>query len=163
MAPTPVQLAGKDYQQLLAKLADPKMDRTELWQEILAFLATNPSTYLADRAQHFFLKLPSPLDALDAKEIPAAERYPWQPQELVAVIGNHAKRHWGAVHAMAYHPGGKFVAVGGDDGIRLWDADTFKEITRIADDKCLDRALTFSADGNCWRVARSATASRSGR
>ena len=40
---------------------------------------------------------PSPLDRLDAKNIPAAERLPWQPKELVAVLGKHQQKYWGWV------------------------------------------------------------------
>ena len=34
---------------------------------------------------------------LSADQIPAAERYPWQPKELVAVIGSHSFRHWDSI------------------------------------------------------------------
>ena len=36
---------------------------------------------------------PSPLDRLDPAQIPAAERFDWQPKELVAVLGSHRGRH----------------------------------------------------------------------
>ena len=34
----------------------------------------------------------SPLDRLDAANIPQAERFSWQPKELVAVLGEHRRR-----------------------------------------------------------------------
>ncbi len=37
----------------------------------------------------------SPLDKLDPNQIPKEERFPWQPKELVAVIGSHCQRSWG--------------------------------------------------------------------
>jgi hypothetical protein len=42
----------------------------------------------------------SPLDKLDPAQIPAAERFDWQPKELVAVLGEHRRRHWGDVFAV---------------------------------------------------------------
>jgi hypothetical protein len=38
---------------------------------------------------------PSPLDKLDPAQIPASERFDWQPKHLVAVLGEHRQRHWG--------------------------------------------------------------------
>lgn len=36
----------------------------------------------------------TPLDRLKAEDIPAGERFPWQPKGLIAVYGSHAWRHW---------------------------------------------------------------------
>ena len=36
---------------------------------------------------------PSALDRLDPAQIPAEERFDWQPKELVAVLGSHRGRH----------------------------------------------------------------------
>ncbi len=68
----------------------------------------------------------SPLDLLDPAQIPAAERYPWQPKELVAVIGEHRGRNWGGIFNVAYSPDGKTVFSAGD-GVFLWDAETLRE------------------------------------
>ena len=68
----------------------------------------------------------SPFDKLDPKEIPAAERFEWQPKELVGLIGSHARRHWFDVRAIAFSPDGKLAATGsaGLDYIIIWDLAT---------------------------------------
>src|SRR5262245_52767045 len=55
-------------------------------------------------------EVPASLDRLDRDRIPADERFEWQPKELVAVLGSHRGRHWGAVAAVAFSPDGKHVA-----------------------------------------------------
>lgn len=69
---------------------------------------------------------PSPLDRLDAAQVPATERFEGQPRELVAVIGSQRQRHWGNGYALAASPDGKEVATAAADGIRFWDATTLE-------------------------------------
>jgi serine/threonine protein kinase/WD40 repeat protein len=72
----------------------------------------------------------SPLDRLDPAAIPAADRFDWQPAELVAVLGEHRQRHWGEVVRVAFRPDGKLIATGGTDRgvVRLWDAASMREL-----------------------------------
>jgi WD40 repeat protein len=70
----------------------------------------------------------SPLDKLDPAQIPASERFDWQPKELVAVFGEHRQRHWGYVNTVAVSRDGKQIATGAYDGmIRFWDPATYRE------------------------------------
>jgi hypothetical protein len=63
------------------------------WQEAVDFRAAHPGTPEALEAAGLLGRLPSPLDRLDPKLIPAHDLYPdWQPKGLVAVIGEHAGR-----------------------------------------------------------------------
>ncbi len=65
-----------------------------------------------------------PLDALAERPIPAVEVYPWQPEGLVAVLGEHRMR--GSLFAV--HPDGKLLAVAaGDNLIRFGALDTLHE------------------------------------
>jgi WD40 repeat protein len=67
---------------------------------------------------------PSPFDKLDPAGVPKAERFEWQPKELVAVVGSHARRHWGWVNAVAISPDGKLAAshaASGKDSLIIWD------------------------------------------
>jgi WD40 repeat protein/serine/threonine protein kinase len=66
------------------------------------------------------------LDRLDPNKIPEAERFAWQPKELVAVLGEHRGRNWGAVQQLIWSPNGKFVATAGPTGVALWDPRTLR-------------------------------------
>lgn len=57
--------------------------------------------------------------ALNPQAIPESERFAWQPQELVGVIGNHSLNHWGPVSGVAASGGGDALLSTGDDGVWL--------------------------------------------
>src|SRR5262245_24219396 len=79
---------------------------------------------------------PVDLARLDRDRIPAREPFDWQPRELVAVIGSHRGRHWGEVAAVAVSPDGKRIASGGyDRALRLWNAETLREVAVLTDHK----------------------------
>jgi WD40 repeat protein/predicted Ser/Thr protein kinase len=69
----------------------------------------------------------SPLDRLDPKDIPAADRFDWQPKDLVAVLGEHRLRHLSGNATVVFSPDGKMVAsfsaeFRADRELCLWDA-----------------------------------------
>ena len=65
----------------------------------------------------------SAFDKLDAKQIPAGERFAWQPKELVAVIGTHARKHWVRGGPVAVNRSGSLAATG-VEAITIWDVET---------------------------------------
>jgi WD40 repeat protein len=88
------------------------------------------------------MKLPTPLDRLDPARIPAEERRPSQPKELVAVLGESRLRHNGTINRVVVSPDGKLVASGSDGAIRLWDAATLAERGSLSGD-----LIDFLANG----------------
>lgn len=109
------------------QLAEPSGDRERLRGEILDFRLQHPGTLHAARASALLSRLHSPLDELNAANIPALERFPSrQPKELVAVIGEHRGRHAAPVTCVASSGDGSLVASGGSSYVRLWDAHTLR-------------------------------------
>ncbi|MGL4422722.1 MAG: protein kinase domain-containing protein, partial [Gemmataceae bacterium] len=72
----------------------------------------------------------SPFDKLDATAIPKAEKFDWQPKELVAVLGSRAGRMWHG-GGVAISPDGKTAIMGGHQPI-IWDMATRKPRGQIA-------------------------------
>jgi len=99
---------------------------------------------------------PSPLDRLDPAAIPAGERLPWQPEELVAVYGSNRQRHWyNVIGVAASQDGRRFASSGGDRAIRVWDAQTMRERAVVAGHADTILAFAFSPDGR--RILSGAT------
>jgi RNA polymerase sigma factor (sigma-70 family) len=87
------------------------------------------------------------LDKLDPAAIPAAEEFPWQPEGLVAVAGEHFGRHTGAVNAVAFATDGKLAVSAGPNGhIRLWDAQARRHKHTIPAGSAV-LAVALSKDG----------------
>jgi WD40 repeat protein len=89
------------------------------------------------------------LDRLDPASIPAEERLPWQPKELVAVIGRQRPRSLSGAERIALSPDGKYLAIieYTTPFVRLWDTATLRERAVIGLGTTRLEALTFSADG----------------
>jgi len=96
---------------------------------------------------------PALLDALEARSIPAVELFPWQPKELVAVLGKHQGRLWGTTNRLAVSPDGKLIASGSTDGfIHFWDAATLRERDFIREDCNGIASLLFSSDNQTLAI-----------
>lgn len=87
--------------------------------------------------------------AFDRNAIPAAERFDWQPDDLVAVIGNHHLRHWNAVEQIRFHPSGEFfVTVPARGDPMVWHADTLESFGQTMQlGRELFGRVEFSGDG----------------
>src|SRR4051812_16660396 len=63
----------------------PGLDREQLRHEIASFVRFNVGKAVSPQAAAVLNQLPSPLDRLDPKTIPALDVFDWQPKDLVAV------------------------------------------------------------------------------
>ncbi|MBU6174193.1 MAG: protein kinase, partial [Planctomycetes bacterium] len=78
----------------------------------------------------------SPLDKLDPSAIPVEERFDFQPDEIVAVIGSHTQRHWGPCVAVALNAAETRAATSSTNGeVIVWDLGTLKPLKRFRPDR----------------------------
>jgi WD40 repeat protein len=110
-------------QKLSDRFADVKADREKLRQDLQTLRRTFAGTPQAVGAADLLRQLPSALDPLDSSAIRPLEKFPWQPKELVAVLGEHRGRQGAAASCVAYSPDRTFVASGGGHLVRLWQTD----------------------------------------
>src|SRR5262249_8991154 len=150
------------WQRLVAHLNDPGMSREKLRDEVLSFRRTHHATPQALSAASLLkTHLPSALDALSNSNISDHDRFPWQPQGLVQVLGEHRGRHWGGVRCSAFSPDGKLVATGGEDKvIRIWDTATMRERLALLGHTGTVHWLAFEKDGTLTSCASDHTVRR---
>lgn len=85
-----------------------------------------------------------------AESISPAERFGWQPAELVGVLGEHAGKNWELNSSIALSPDGTTVATSefsARGSIRLWDARTLRERAVVHIPGARVNALVFTPDG----------------
>ena len=71
----------------------------------------------------------SPLDELDPAKIPEDERFPWQPKELVAIVGTHRQRHWnGTTSSLGLSVDGTRLISTTPHEAFVWDAQTLDRL-----------------------------------
>ena len=92
---------------------------------------------------------PSAWDQLDPRLIPLSERMDGQPEELVAVLGDHRQRVWGYVQDAAVSMDGSQFAVLTDTEIHVWHraASHLPQTFRVTGPSASLQSLTFLADG----------------
>lgn len=132
----------------------PGADVERLRQELVQLRITYPGAPAALEAAKLLAQLPSPLDRLEHKEVPELERFEWQPEELVAVLGEHRGRHGGHVQRVVYSADGSTVISGGTGLVRIWDANTLRLRSVIPYDGAV-LALALTADGRLLAVGGS--------
>jgi WD40 repeat protein len=147
-----------ELKRFLARWKDGTADREQLRIDVDAFRRRHPGAAEAMEAAALQAKLPSPLDNLDPKHIPAQERFDGQPKELVAVLGELRGRHGGAVGCVAYSRDGKWVASGGTNYVRFYDPATLRPLTTVGHESQVLR-LVFSHDSRTLAVAGRGNAS----
>jgi eukaryotic-like serine/threonine-protein kinase len=149
-----------ELQDLQRRAAASPVDADGLRHDVLRFRTRYPGTPEAFQAANLLRQLPSPLDVLDGTNIPTPERFAWQPKELVAVLGEHRWRPWGAgfghfglgqgaIRCAVVSSDGKLLATGGDDGlVRVWDLGTRRLRFALKGHAAGFRALAFAPDGS---------------
>lgn len=105
------------------------LEDDQLRKNLLAFRGRFAEVPAALRAAELLALLPSPLDGLARSGIPKDQIERGQPENLVAVLGERAWRHWGSIQAVALSA--DMVASAGDDGVRIWDKKTGRELAAL--------------------------------
>ncbi|HVS39028.1 MAG TPA: serine/threonine-protein kinase, partial [Gemmataceae bacterium] len=146
--PTPQGEMEAALQALEDKAADPKITFADLAPDVQAFQAKYAGAPAAIKAAELLMKPPSPLDALDPANIPAKERFNWQPRELAAVLGGRRRRQWGNVTCVCESPDGKTLASGDSNGlIHLCKLPELEESLILRGHATGVQSLAFSTDG----------------
>jgi RNA polymerase sigma factor (sigma-70 family) len=70
------------------------------------------------------------------------------PAEALSRLGTLRLRHGGHIFSLAFTPDGKTLVSEGEDGLRIWEAATGKQLRRVGNGSCCGtEALDISPDG----------------
>jgi WD40 repeat protein len=122
-SPEEIQAARNDLDRLRRRIADPHRDPAELWNLWAQFRMRHAGSPEYLQAAEVMSKVPSPLDKLDRSQIPAEDRTPWLPKEVVAVLGDQRGRCWGNFGRLSFSRDGKLLF----SHDQAWDAATLRE------------------------------------
>lgn len=144
---------------LVKRFAVIKMDDLEavasLRMDLRDLMARHYGTQSAGQAWDLLSKLPSPLDQLNAANIPAYEAAAASraasgslPKRLVAILGDSRLRHWDIVRKVAFSPDGKRLASCSIDGTAvLWDPRAGQQLLTLNGNAGPVGSVAFSQDG----------------
>lgn len=136
--------------QLTERARSSPGDRETIRNEVLALRRRFVGTEVALQAAELLRQMPSVLDRLDGKNIPELERFPWQSDQLVGILGDHRGRHGGAVSCVAFSPDGKLLVSGGANYLRVWTPETMRLVQRLGYSGLT--GIAFSKDGKMLAV-----------
>jgi WD40 repeat protein len=125
-SPSAESKADAALKAIQARVPGTSSDLPKLRKDLLAFRLNHPGTRASLRAAALLAELPSPLDRLSPANIPALEKFDWQPQELVGILGEHRGRHGSPAAAVAFSSDNSFIASGGGGLVRLWNPTTMR-------------------------------------
>jgi WD40 repeat protein/formylglycine-generating enzyme required for sulfatase activity len=122
-------------------------------KDVTAFKAKHGGTPAAIKAAARLMELPSPLDGLNPKKLPADCLAAWRaegrepPGELVGVLGEHRGRSWGKVRGLAWSSDGRLLASSSDDDtICIWESES-RQLRSVIRGKLTSLgALAFASD-----------------
>src|SRR5262249_8774235 len=145
---SPEAVVLRDWNALLAKANAGSSDPEQRRSELRDFRMRYPGTPEALQAAELERKLPSPLDALERKQIPDVDRLVFLPEPVVAVLGKHSWHHWGPVRTVAFRRDGKVLgSAGADPVIRLWDVASGQVTSTLLGHRDYVQCIAFSSDG----------------
>jgi WD40 repeat protein len=152
--PDPALEQGKALLERLTERARTAADNPALRNEVQALSRLFPGSDISIRSAELLRTMTTPLDRLDPKNIPDLEKdFPWQPKELVSILGEHRGRHGGAVACVAFRPDGALLISGGGNYLRVWNTSTMRLVQVVSYSAA--SGLAFNKDGTMLAVCSS--------
>jgi WD40 repeat protein len=137
------------WRKLQARAGEVKTKPDARRADLLAFRQKFPGSVQATQATAFLAAMPSALDRIDdARLIPKAQRFAWQPLELIAILGDRWDKKSRMPLAVSFSPDGKYLATGSEDNnARVWDTAQLPKLTVLSEHTSRVHSVAFSPDG----------------